>query len=212
MFKRTPKGKKSAAVPKRGYTQLSLRPTPIYSFTPKMLPESKNIDTALNLTSGATTAFGTPVNLNTTFQGPNNNNRIGRKIFMTSISMKLLIPPTPGRIIVVYDKQANGSLPSTGSYLADPNSIMSLTNLSNKERFVVLVDQWVPDPEANGFSIQGSFPMSFYRKINMEAFYSDLNPSNNSIPLTGAVAISYANVGSTALTITGNIRVRFTDC
>jgi len=190
-------------------------------YIPRDMPEVKTRDTALTLVSGTTQAFGTPQVLNniglfSSAAVPNAvDARIGRKIFMTSITMKLNVPSTPGRLIVVYDKQANGQLPPANTYLVDNTDITSLVNLSNKERFIILMDQWIPDPNAMGYPSSGSIiPMTFYRKINKEALFNDIGSTvgNNVFPTTGSVVIGYANVGATALTIDGNVRIRFTDC
>jgi len=189
-------------------------------YIPRDMPEVKTRDTALTLVSGTTQAFGTPQVLNniglfSSAAVPNAvDARIGRKIYMTSITMKLNVPSTPGRLIVVYDKQANGQLPPANSYLVDNTDITSLVNLSNKERFIILMDQWIPDPNALGYPSSGTIiPMTFYRKINKEALFNDAGTTvgNNVFPATGSVVIGYANVGATALTIDGNVRIRFTD-
>jgi len=190
-------------------------------YIPRDMPEVKTRDTVLTLTSGVNSAFGTAQVLNNIglFSSAAVANavdaRIGRKIFMTSITMKLTVPSTPGRLIVVYDKQANGALPAANSYLVNNADITSLVNLSNKDRFVVLMDQWIPDPNALGYPpITGTIPMTFYRKINKEALFNDVGSTvgNNVFPTTGSVIIGYANVGDTALLVEGNVRIRFTDC
>lgn len=193
-------------------------------YIPRDKPEVKTRDTALTLVSGTLQTFAAPQVLNniglyTSGTVPQAvDARIGRKIFMTSITMKLAVPQAPGRLIVLYDKQANGTLPIPAPLYLDTNIITSQRNLSYKERFEVLVDQWIPDPNAGGFppspDVSGLIPMTFYRKINREALYNDVGSvvGNNVIPSTGSIIISYANIGAGALTVTGTVRIRFTDC
>lgn len=182
----------------------------------RSLPEAKTVDNAITMLSGTNSGFSTPLVLNQTAITSVSNGllavdaRIGRKIFMTSLSMKLLVPSVPGRIIVVYDRQANGTIPLVGTYLKSDN-VASLTNLVNKERFVVLMDEWYPKPNDNGYAVGGVIPVSYYRKINLEALYQDATIGNNVVPTTGSILIAYANTGATAVAVTGNTRVRFTD-
>lgn len=206
--------------PKKVYKVKRQRPELIMAryMTPmRSLPEVKTIDTSLTLVSGASNAFSTPVCINqtalTTPSGglPAIDSRVGRKIFMTSMLLRLAFPLIPGRLIVVYDKQSNGTIPLTGAYLKSDN-LLSLTNLANKERFIVLVDEMYPDPNAKGYGdTTNNTSGTVYRKIGLEALYQDVTIGNNVIPNTGSILIAHASLGAAVSTLSGSARIRFTD-
>lgn len=93
----------------------------------------------------------TPVNL--VAAGTDLTNRIGRKILMQSLEGRCFIAPTDAttnasitRVVVVYDKQIKGALPTGPDIFSEPavGSCLSPYNLNNRDRFVVLYDNVVP--------------------------------------------------------------------
>lgn len=103
---------------------------------------------------------GTPwLLLNGIAQGPGNNQRIGNKIRMKALRMKGHIinlatnVQTYGRLIVLYDRQPNGALPTYATAYqtrdsagAATNSAFSDPNFDNKDRFIVLKDMTIVFP------------------------------------------------------------------
>lgn len=126
--------------------------------------------------------------------------RVGRKIDMKSVEFKLSIRPGDGstvsygglaagnygpsylRMMILYDSQANGALPAiadifqnTNSLGANTNTVFSLINLNNRERFKVLRDVEMTTP---GFSIVAGPPVVLTTNTqadqkNWETAYSD---------------------------------------
>jgi len=88
-------------------------------------------------------------------------NRIGRKINMTSLHIRLYLAPIRtqavngdvARIMLVYDRQTNGAYPviadilqSTDQATANTVSVISGVNLNNRDRFQILRDEFIPLP------------------------------------------------------------------
>lgn len=126
----------------------------------KNYPEIKSVDspvvTNVVLSSVGSTAT-TMYCFNATTTGAGFWNRIGRKILMKSLNLKLRIVPNTDEdassgleedwitVMIVYDKQTNGLLPVNGDILQSVNSTGAGTtlstsdiNLNNRERFVIL--------------------------------------------------------------------------
>lgn len=75
------------------------------------------------------------------------NQRIGRQIRMVRLegTVAMMATPTTGkdqrqRLLIVLDKQANGTAPSASDIL-DTVTVESLPNLSNQKRFTILYDR-----------------------------------------------------------------------
>lgn len=106
--------------------------------------------------------------LNAISEGASFYNRIGRKISMKSIRLTYVIEryqnvtpvnvPEVLRVMLIYDRQSNGSFPSItdvlqaykgdGNNSSAGNAVLCYLNMTNSERFSVLADQWIdiPDP------------------------------------------------------------------
>lgn len=103
---------------------------------------------------------GTPwILINGVVQGAGNNQRIGNKIALKALRMKGQIlnlataVQTYGRLLVIYDKQPNGALPTYASVMqtrdsagAATNTAFSDPNFDNKERFTILRDTTIVFP------------------------------------------------------------------
>lgn len=107
--------------------------------------EKKFKDTSLAAVAFTTT--GVMTLLNGLVPGSDANQRIGRRINVLSLLLRLYIQPgatpTDGvcRAMVVVDKQANGAAPVIGDILTSGTSV-NPNNLNNRGRFVTLLD-WV---------------------------------------------------------------------
>lgn len=108
-----------------------------------------------------TSGTGTTVQVyNSVPQGSEVYQRIGRKIYMKSLAIRGQIQQIAtsvtdvGRILVVYDSQANGGgFPSAGSLLQDCNAGVNTNgfshiNINNRQRFKILRDYQVILPSA----------------------------------------------------------------
>lgn len=144
-------------------------------------PEVKSVD--LSGTPSFTQA-GTVTLLTVPVEGASFYNRIGRRIRMKSIQIKGAITPglgnaaadtaTLGRVMVLYDRQPNGALPSVADIITDYTSAGATStttrsglNMNNRDRFVVLMDQFVVLPAVG---ISGVAPAA-------TIYYAD--PNNN---------------------------------
>jgi len=129
--------------------------------------EIKVLDTPLatyTLNSGAGGGTAYFLALNTPIQGSAFYNRIGTKIAMKNLYVNGFLAPSGNtanendyvRIMVVYDKQTNGAFPATSALLTDyavngsttTNSLSGI-NMTNRERFVVLMDERIMAPSAS---------------------------------------------------------------
>lgn len=174
---------------------------------------------------------GTQVNLtpfltllNGMAQGTTASTRIGRRIQMKSIEMKLRVVAdsttlfTSVRFALVLDKQANAAAPAfTDIYdTADP---CSLRNISNKARFWVLWDSGVMPIIGNiataGQQTDSSMKIiEAYKRINIPVQYNAGTAGTVGDIQTNA--LYFVGVGATAsgtadAQITGSIRVRYDD-
>ena len=140
--------KKSAKRPR----PKAFAPVPqIYRRGPKM--EVKYVDNAAT-DDNFQLVGGTPwILINGIVQGAGNNQRIGNKVSLKALRMKGQIinlataVQTHARLLVVYDKQPNGALPTYATVMqtrdnagAASNTAFSDPNFDNKERFTILRD------------------------------------------------------------------------
>lgn len=179
--------------------------------------ETKFIDVSQAATATTSGAWSSLYLLNGTIQGTEAVNRLGRKITMTSLYLKLRFAlastTTQGgflRVAVVYDKQANGTAPSiTDIYLS--NNYLSPNNLSNRDRFVKIIDK-----EIGPLSAQADFavPLEEFRKLMLETTYNTGNAGTIGDITTGSLYLLVADSGTFATaqpTFSFQSRIKFTD-
>lgn len=186
-------------------------------------PEYKFIDvdgvasaTSIPLSNDWTTPGATFL-LNGLVPGSLATQRIGRKVNMKSLyiraTVQLATTSVRGgniRMIVFYDKQANGTAPAVTDLLVE-DSFYSPNNLSNRDRFVVLADQ-VFDPIGTQADYQKSCVV--YKKINLETMFNAGTAGTIADITSGSIYIMFAQSGTIA---TGNptaswySRIRYTD-
>lgn len=118
------------------------------------MTEKKAVDLANTSYGIDSTGSVTAINLIQT--GSGYNNRVGRKINLTSVEFRgsFIASGTfpvaqQARVMIVYDKQPNGSLPAIGDVLqaitqagATETRASSPRNLDKRDRFVCLWDHW----------------------------------------------------------------------
>lgn len=136
---------------------------------------------------------GAPPLLNGIGPGTDATQHIGREINMTSLYWiwegHLAVASTGGgpmRLVIVYDKESEGAAPTTtGGQTAvfTVDSIVAQNNLNNRDRFIVLVDEWVETVSAVGPS---SFLRKGFRKMSLPVVYN----------ATGNAAVASINTGA----------------
>jgi len=183
--------------------------------------ELKFIDNSA--TAQATSAAGIIALLNGITQGADFNNRIGRKVTMKSLLLKVsvgLLSTTSSlggvhRFLVVYDAQTNGATPAITDVLATAN-YLSPMNLNNRDRFKVLMDFYHKTDAYTvtaGAISAGSFTDTIenrFRKFNLEEQFSGTTNAVGSIA-TGAVFLIVISDVGTAPIFDFYSRIRYTD-
>lgn len=204
-------------------------------------PETKFVDTAsfsANFVSTATPPTAVPLII--PVQGAAAYNRIGQKITLRSLRMRGLIANSAtgiqilGRVLVVYDKQANAALPvwtdvilAVTSAGAASSNITDGLNMANRDRFIVLADEQINFPaitNTGGVLSNLAFPQeknpsmfNFDRFIplkDMEMHFNNTNGGTYADIQTGSVSVFFAmEAGGTAAswTFTGSTRARYRD-
>jgi len=179
----------------------------IYGESPAMVPsyvgnlsvgsglgttERKVVD--INTTAYAIESTGTQLQLlNGCIPGSQNYNRIGRKIFMRSLQIRgavNLTDTTAGlnvvfRMVIVYDKQSNGSAPTWANIFTSQNiagttasDVYAMVNLDNRDRFVILRDKLFVPGAIDNTATQtyamgpGVIVMNEYIPIKLETIYN----------------------------------------
>ncbi|AXH76584.1 MAG: coat protein [Cressdnaviricota sp.] len=151
-----PPVKKQQVQKRKRPTQFSNVPQ-IYRRGPRM--EIKYVDNAAT-DDNFNLVGGTPwILVNGIVQGAGNNQRIGNKVSLKALRMKGQIinlataVQTYGRLLVIYDKQPNGALPTYAAVMqtrdsagAATNTAFSDPNFDNKERFTILRDTTIVFP------------------------------------------------------------------
>lgn len=143
--------------------------------------------------------------------------RIGRKIVMKSLYFRYFASlaatstgGSPMRFIIVYDKQANAQAPGVTDLLL-ANDFLSPNNLSNRDRFVVLVDQ-TTDPIGTGsnYSVSGTV----FKRINLETMFNAGTAGTIGDITSGSVYMIVAQngfIGTANCTFQWRCRIRYDD-
>lgn len=208
----------SRAGPYRTLTATSRHTNPIYPRPELKFYDSDPAGTSppqistLRIDSGGTVAC-----LNRLITGTGVQNFLGNQISVKSVSyrVELNLPsasadqvPTSGRVVLLWDKQPNGTLP-TFSTIFQTNSYLAYINNNYRDRFVVLRnDQFSLSPN-------GDQALFFERnvKINMLTTFAN-GQSTAGVPQTGALLLAYVGDQSTQAnqpTINGWFRLRYYD-
>lgn len=186
-------------------------------------PEKKEITNAIftqatPLAASGFTALAAGNVLNAVVQGTTAETRIGRKIRMRSLDVRWFCSIVgagvasggEGRVLIVYDKQANAALPAIIAIL-NTNDFNSPMNLSNSDRFTVL-RSFITEPlDLNNNSVISGHE---FITMDLETIYNDTNGGTIADIQTGAVYILFGDNGTTttvAPTFTFISRIRFDD-
>lgn len=183
-------------------------------------PEIKNFDNqtaALAVTSAAPTIDSM---LSDIAEGVTSVTRVGAKILLRSLDIELNATCTGGSagvtgpqnaivdVLVVWDKQPNGAVPTVGSILVSTDTNLTFGNLANLERFVVL--------RRKSFALSADHPAEVWREhipLQVASRYADTTGP----PLTNDIYIVCISPnGATSTTVIGPqidyvARVKFVD-
>lgn len=207
-------------------------------------PEIKAITTLNGSETVSLSTTATFTLLNDVVEGSGFYNRIGRRITMKSVYINGLITRTLGnaavttedyvRIMVIFDRQANGAFPANTDVLRDSNragtqttTALSGVNLNYRERFVILADIRVylpplgiagvnpantllsPDPNIEPFKIS-----RFIKLKGLQTLYDDSTGGIADISTGSLFLMTYANVTAVAnagWNFSFNARMRYWD-
>lgn len=184
--------------------------------------ELKVIDTNTALTPFAAT--GALQLINGCAIGTDYTDRVGRKIFLKSLYMKIFIYPTittnsqngtTSRCLVVYDTQTNGAAPAVTDIL-QTNTYDAPINLSNRDRFKVLYNKYVFTPAfvytAASLTAGDPIPRLFhcYKKLNLDTIFSGTGATVGSIA-TGSIYVLLQSNNDQTTSADGWFRIRFAD-
>lgn len=183
--------------------------------------EKKNKDTFFTLQPTAAAPIftnpGATSLLNGIPVGTGPSERLGRKLTMRSLylrySVSLAATSTGGspiRILVVYDKQANGAAFAPTDNL-DANDFNSPNNLGNAERFITLMDILTPVVSVqNDFSVCGTA----FKKIGLDEMFNDTGGGTITDILSGslyALVAQTSSIGVASPLVNLFFRLRYTD-
>lgn len=177
--------------------------------------EKKSLDTASSLAPPLTATFTTPVLLNGLASGAGTNERVGRKVTIKSVSLRYIHdatgsdPASQIRIAIIYDKQPNGALPGVTDIFNLGNFISHL-NLSNSDRFVVIMDEISDSAQSASLNISGKRHV----KCNLETIYGAGTNGISAINSGSLMILAANNSDPTIGNVTSlfyNVRIRYTD-
>jgi len=163
-------------------------------------------------------AFNVAANLlNGVANGSDASTRIGRRTTMKSLlfkySVSMVTAGTGGaciRFLIVYDKQANAAAPVITDVLLQ-NEFLSPNNLSNRDRFVTLVDEVSAPVSQNGDQAVCNV---IFKRFELESLFNAGSAGTIGDITSGSVYLFVAqsgNIAGGAPTIAYKTRIRYTD-
>lgn len=179
-------------------------------------PERKNIDvtnTAIVCPGGG--VFRAPILCNPITTSNQPTGRIGRRLTMTSFQIRYTCGrasgsgPSQVRFLVVYDKQANGSTPSTLDILF-ADRFDSPMALGNGNRFLVLCDEISESRQSTSVNISGQR----YVKMSLESLFSGTTGTAADFSVGAVWLLISANDevgGAETVPVDCITRIRYTD-
>lgn len=203
-------------------TQAVIMTKPKYSgislFQDRPTIEWKNLDTQVTdaAYAAASSAFAGLGILNLIAQGSGNGQRVGRKCTMRSLFYRFQAISLAGanpsqdriRIVIVFDRQFNGTLPAVADIFAPSTDYIGFQNLNNSERFLVVSDKHFECQAGGAGTVTTG---ECYVKMSLEEMFKGTGATALDIA-TGALIGYIAAPGSaTGFTYNFASRVRFTD-
>lgn len=168
---------------------------------------------------GTTNAKGTLCEIP---QGTSANQREGRQVIVTGIVVRANIRATNQmsntlqetdlvvRLMLLLDRQCNGSAPSMDELLQDKNdNVNAFINLNNAQRFVILQDKYITfnatgnNRLSNGSSLASEpyLPhkqISMVHKCNIPIQYASVNGTVNEIRANNILLVAWASSDATS--------------
>lgn len=177
--------------------------------------ETKYFDSAFSADASTTTQIQS---VNALAQGNTRVTRIGNKIAMKSVSLRVsynaeaLAQNVKARFMLVIDHQSNASDFVVADLLNNPY-IEAFTQIGNFGRFTVLMDKVVVLNSTT--STAGALQKGFFKKhIRIRPIHQivNYNVGTASAPLTGNLVLLYLSdiaAGTTDMDVAGNVRLKF---
>lgn len=168
-------------------------------------------------------AFTGMTELNAITQGAGAYQRIGQKVVIKSLALKVQLSMTPGdkivmntaRIMVVYDRQSNGAFPAIADILSTNVStapiMTSGLNMAKKNRFAIIADRYY-DLSTSGDAV--ATVAIFRNNLNLEVEYGANNGLISDIGTGALYFVAFAQTQTAAYVIipqSMTARVRFFD-
>lgn len=184
----------------------------------RSVSELKDVNTTAIAIPALATATGSLTLLNGMVQGTTGSTRIGRRIRMESLLLRIALGAavattgcSPFRILIVFDKQSNGAAPLATDILTQDN-ITGAMNLANSRRFVTILDHIEKD---FGPQSSGSIFINRYKKFKLDVEFNGGVAGTIADINTGSVyALTYLLSGTlaTAPPVASTLcRIRFAD-
>jgi len=168
----------------------------------------------LSFQIGTNLANWTYTNLFQPAQGSNSSDRFGDKTLAMSLQYFLYLPQgvsIPMRIIIFYDRQSNGALPTSPApmYTADTESFK---NPDLRLRFKILRDFWIGNMGQNAIASSNETENNMQRgliKLNLPTTFTGTGGSITNIS-SGSFGIAiYNGATNPSPAIIGNSRILF---
>lgn len=188
--------------------------------------ELKTVDVSGTNTTPISTTTGTVSLINGVATGTDYTNRVGRKIILKSLLLRIMFNPvvtgtvdaTLGdnvRLICVLDMQPNGVVISGSDLLLNTGSPTDPLNLNNRDRFKIIWDKMISFPSyktTTGSLTTGSPTakcMKLYKKMSQEVIFNGTGSTIGSIQTGALYLFQLCQGGFTQSTF--STRVRFID-
>lgn len=190
-------------------------------------PELKFLDTLYSAVTVATGGSATPVSLNLLAQGMTPITRVGMKIQVTSVQIKLRLLMAQSttsanaalcRFLLVVDKQCNGALPVELELLSQSGNVSAMRNPQNAHRFRTLWDHtfqlnapglaWNSSGETSSAMDQ---TVVFFKRLQTPVYYEGATAALTEVTQNNLVLFVYNNRSPPVVTLSGVVRIRFID-
>lgn len=193
--------------------------------------EQKWLDTAIAQSDVTATGVIFP-SFNLVAQGTSENQRIGHKILIKSLDMRLCIYKSHDpaltdaqmaasviRIIVFVDKQANGAAATMADLLADSNAVVSHYNTNHELRFRILSDRIHKLEPIGTFSDTAgdaqrpglSKYVNVKKSLNLPEIFSSTAGVISELQSNNIGMLAVVSSSGTGFNLEGTVRIRYYD-
>jgi len=188
--------------------------------------ELKYFDTLVNFTFDTTGEVPATGQLLTIPQGDGQSERVGRKITIKSVQMRVTVTPTLAtftgvdcvRLALVQDTQANGAAATYSGVggVLEADQQVAFRNIDNSARFRILKDWVLPINSTGGVSgatLGGLKVLQFYKKCSIPIVYdaSAATGAIGTIRSNNLFLIARSAVNDDIIGCGGYVRVRYED-